>query len=875
MMAHLDLDDLFPHLGKVEVHASDVFTDRELESEALESSLRSQRAALDAGTIGGTERRNVLTYFGTGGIGKTALSKRLQLWLQGALPDPHGWGPTPDIPIAATARVDLHLSGGNVDILQALVDIRTSFGAVKRSWPAFDLAFAAYWSAARPSQELPKSSKDDSSFGIAALELLGDVASHFELLEAMDVVAGVAGKLITVAVKQGRRSSQRRQAQRSFGGYEALLRKAATLPSSAEPHYDFAASLAALLSVELNDDPTAIPLTVVFIDTFERIQDSGSEAEALVNQLVYSMPYTLFVITGRNQVTWHHADKTHLPRRGPLTWPGLVVPSTVNPRQHLVEHLSPPDRRRLITLVRDREQLPVSDEVVEQLVIASGGLPLYLDLAADKARWIKANGGGAVTIDHVTGSLEKLVVSVLNDVPKDEQRALRAACLLPYFDTRLIAAGAGVEHGAAERAAHRGLVASNDHPIYGYRVHDEVRQAIRTAPHTIAGGWSEKDWAVAATRMIDEVRHRYSAASRDDDARLSLENAALAISLLCATTEATEPDWLAKAMVHGPSVGALAPLLPTATSNAIGQAYLDFVTAKSPSIRPEESVSLLRSIADGSTALANIARRHLAYKLREASRYDEAIAEFEILIAKQPGVQVNVAQRATTLATARRFSEALDAAQGLEPLRERRLLAEIDFAHGHTDGYVATRTEYIEWLRSGNRQKEWIESVGGLARYRVLIDEAETTETANEHLAHAREVGHTTAAKDALGSLALLAVGNAPLVDQYCEELERLEALNSFDPLTGRLVLPRLLQAHLDADLDRLERLRARVESKDGTRGREWIPHEFLFADAGVALRTRVATDWLEPVESVRDRWRALFDAFYRRRGIEHPPANR
>ena len=65
--------------------AADLFTDRGAEHEALERALVRHADHVLAGTatLSDAARRNVLTFYGIGGIGKTELSRRLERWVLG------------------------------------------------------------------------------------------------------------------------------------------------------------------------------------------------------------------------------------------------------------------------------------------------------------------------------------------------------------------------------------------------------------------------------------------------------------------------------------------------------------------------------------------------------------------------------------------------------------------------------------------------------------------------------------------------------------------------------------------------------------------------------------------------------------------------
>lgn len=92
----------------------------------------------------GVARDNLLTFYGLSGIGKTDLSKRLERWVNVELPTENGWGPPPANKVDATARIDLHDSAGQMNLLSALLTLRAAVGKLRARWPIFDLAFAAH-----------------------------------------------------------------------------------------------------------------------------------------------------------------------------------------------------------------------------------------------------------------------------------------------------------------------------------------------------------------------------------------------------------------------------------------------------------------------------------------------------------------------------------------------------------------------------------------------------------------------------------------------------------------------------------------------------------------------------------------------------------
>ena len=135
-----------------------------------------------------------------------------------------------------------------------------------------------------------------------------------------------------------------RAASRSLTEFDAFLQRCIDIPNPAEPHEEIAASIAALLTVEIDAmDPADRPLIVVFIDTFERLSvDPRRYGERLLNQLVHSLPHALFVITGRDSIDWFR-NRPELYRFGAEIWPSLIHDRPNMSSQHVLDNLSDRD----------------------------------------------------------------------------------------------------------------------------------------------------------------------------------------------------------------------------------------------------------------------------------------------------------------------------------------------------------------------------------------------------------------------------------------------------------------------------------------------------------------------------------------------------
>ena len=441
-------------------------------------------------------------------------------------------------------------------------------------------------------------------------------------------------------------------------------------------------------------------------------------SEAHLNMMIHFMPNVLFVLTGRDRLDWHKHTRADLPYRGSWTWPDLVPGARADPRQHLVGNLSRRDTKELIRRGRRLLQLSMSDEIVDELATASHGLPQYLELALEVAISIKDTGGGRqLEVADVTGSLDSLVMRVLDDIPADEQQAIRAACLFRIFDTDLVATAAAVDNGCAERAVLRPMIASHDGERFPYRMHDAVRDAIRGTGHRAAGGWSKRDWQLAAGRAAMAARDLHDSAKKNEDNREVLDAIGIAIGLVCDQVTTLEhsssddySDWLSSAIAYSPSIQGLRSRIPGSSKTAYGQHVVDFITAKSIETPFEERLQLLRQIFDSDHPLRFLAGRHLGYTLRpSAGRWDDALAVFDELIRLSPS-EVNLRQRPITLSLARRFAAARDAAEGTDAIGDINRVAE--YAHGRPRRYFDEIDNIMEKFRATGHQREYLEEQG-------------------------------------------------------------------------------------------------------------------------------------------------------------------
>lgn len=852
-------------------HAGELFTDRESESAAFESSLQAFHVYLrDSQDIGST-RNNLLTFYGVGGVGKTSLSRRMEAWVRNELPLENGWGPRPSTKVQTTLRVDLHGSQGVLDVVPFLLSLRRALTAVQRSWPTFDLAFAAYWSATHPNEDLP-TYDGGQDFSDVVSETITNVLSD---LGAAATGTGLGLRSMRRLIAEVRKRHHRRLAFAAFEGFADFMQMCVDEPTVTDPRFDIAADIAGLLAWEMSNLPEP-PLFVAFIDTAERLKlDPRRVSESHLNRIVHNMPNVLFVVTGRDMIDWYDDGRLDLRHRGPAVWPGLLPGATTEPRQHRVGKLSPNDTRAVIVRAREQDHLPIPDEVVSQLVVASGGLPQYLELARQVATNIRDRSAREVRVEDVTGSLDSLVIRVLEDVPPDEQQAIRAACLFQTFDVPMAAAAADVDEGTAERAVLRPMVDHADDSQATYRIHDEIRRSIRAAGSRVVSGWSERDWKSAASRAAAEAKRRHDAAKSIDDHTSVIEAIALAVSVLCEIEVPLEPasiasydDWLAQAIVYGPSLQAFGSKLPTTSQTDYGCGVLGFINGKSPEVPMLERIELLRAVfAMHGHPLAIPAGRHLAYTLKNLSRWDEALKVVEEVIAVRPS-PVHLRQPAQILSSARRFLQAQATTEriGVEAAVVRRTER---YAHGDPEVYFSEIEEKLTALQAAGRQREAIEDTGILWQRRAFFGRDFDLAEFRRFQEDVERIGHITALRDCLLIEVLERLGDADDIELALRRLRYLDGLQN-EVFGFRFALAELVDAITLGDWARVDRLRDEIVTIPSERGRSWIPIECMMAAVGRPVPV-APTEWVEPVEVVEARWANYLAAHLMRHGVAPP----
>ncbi|MEU1540329.1 tetratricopeptide repeat protein [Actinacidiphila glaucinigra] len=725
--------------------ATELFTNRVDEHTAFTTALQHHvnRVLDGSATLGVTARRNVMTFYGVGGIGKTELARRLESWCVGGSADPAGWSEVPRLgrPLS-TVRTDFHGSR-TVNPADIVLRLRAAAAGRRRRFPAFDLGLAAWWSLARPGMPLPDLSAGGFDVREQITDTLNDILSDVGAGFGLAPLTARTGIRIVEAVRENRLRSR---TVRECTPLLHVLNQAQQDPSEY-----VAATLAGLLSWDIeNLSPSQRPVTVAFADAAEYIQGEDRTQERLFNRIVHLTPGTLWVVTSRNRLDW---DAPHLqqilPASGPHVWPGLRLGAEHDPRQHLVGNLSDADVEQYLRAASGVAGTPELPEgVINNIRAGSHGLPLYLSLSISVARSLRGN-----TMDESSfgGPLPELATRVFANLPRDERDLARAASLLPRFDEELIARASGETVGDAHRLCQRTLVTRDDHPLFPYRLHDAVRSAIAHEPISNPGAWAPGDRREMAAKLLTALRDRSDALLGNSERRLDVLEMAAS---LCAGQDMAA-HWLADALSDIPGFAKTAERLPNPGSATwVGQLSGIYEAWRRGRGR-RDRISYLEDFL-AQPLLPDIRRRaslRLAYVYRDGD-FDDALRVLRELLAADPDSELVRYQVARTLHTMGEYEE-LERHLDRYPLRDsttsQRIRSDLAFDRGFLDEAILGPTVRAGILRAQGKHRVALENESSALWRRTLHDRS-TPQECEAVLADADRFGEVLSMRTALAA---------------------------------------------------------------------------------------------------------------------------
>ncbi|WP_030019404.1 hypothetical protein [Streptomyces monomycini] len=832
-------------------------------------------------------RRNVLTFYGVGGIGKTTLSRKLEAALAAAADDDHrpaqwdqpAW---PAHPRLLPVRIDLARSAGT-DFERLVLTVRLALAAgVGRPLPAFDLALRRYWEHHHPGEPLEEYLRRGGLAGRFGKALpqqmrsaLGDAAAALALPGSVATAVGqVTGALV-------RALRERRQSVRALAGCARLADLLETEPDlealSYYPH------LLAYELAQLPADKAVVP--VVLLDTFEDTGDrTHRDLERLIQRVVWLMPNAFFVITGRSRLQWADAAlEGQLDWTGPQAWPGLeaaavpharTAPDAGRTRQMLIGDFSPEDCDDYLArrLTRDDEPL-IGAELRQVITRRSHGLPLYLDLAVMRFLEIR-RGGRAPEPADFEYDFPALIARTIRDLTPDERHVLRSVSLLAAFDVPLATRAAGLAHeAAAVRLSERPFVREDVFGLWPFHLHALIRSTLRSADDQTDDAWTARDWQQAAQRAFTALGEQWATGTAGG--RLLLVGC-LRQGLVLARDFRLDLGWLCEAAWRYIADSVWEPLAPPAPDNGTNTALqtpadalvetLSALARRQHEHRERTAERLSAVIRAGllPADLAEMAVYYLAKAQRDLGR----------TAASRTGMQ-RVADGGGRLAPAARrglahlarlagdFPTALAAAEHLGwEGRHYRVEGDVHWPQGDMDraaaAYAAARTEAEEHGVAGER------ATAQAQRAFVLAFTDPSRADDEIHLAEQLLTGLDLRATALTTKIAVVvrAAGTRMDLDDHAARLRadiRLAGL-AFVEATLDLALAFHHavvnnRTALGADIARL---------REATRGGDYayyVDIAHFMADLPLAEQDASSAQWLDGAQTARTRWKALVTA--------------
>ncbi|MCF3105453.1 ATP/GTP-binding protein [Streptomyces roseoverticillatus] len=883
-MAGRDLRALFSTNDRG-LSTAEAFTNRERQWELVAAALgehlqRTADASFDVEDLE-APRDNVTVFHGVGGVGKTTLSRKLELSLASAEHRPAQWGePTWAGERVLPIRIDLSRAAGT-DFERVVLAIRLALaGAVGRPLPAFDLALRRYWEHNHPGESLEEYVRRSGLRGKFA-ELLPQQmqAAVGEVVGALELpgFVGAAVGQVTGAVVRALR--ERRQTVRALAG---CLRLADLL--EAEPDLDALSYYPHLLAWELARlPPKKRVVPVILFDTFEDIGDrTHRDFERLLQRVVWLMPNALFIISGRARLQW--ADEGlqgQLDFTGPLAWPGLAardIPpahtAAVGGRQVLVGDFAPEDCDDYLArrLSRDGQPL-ISPDIRAVITARSHGLPLHLDLAISRFLELR-RAGRTPTADDFDHAFGALIARTLSDLTADERHVLRSVALLDAFDLTLATRAAGLAHqAAAQRLSERPLVDENPYGLWPYSLHGAIRTAIRTAADHTDDRWTTADWTRAAERAFAALGDQWT--STLAPSRILLIGC-LRQGLRLARDHRLGLGWLAEAAwaYVGDSIWEpLAPPTPdepdSSGMHTAADALVELLSAlarRQHEHRERTADRLAAVIGTGllPDELTEMATYYLAKAQRDLGRSDASRTGMQY-VAAGGGRLAPAARRglAHLARLAGDFPTALDTTRTLGwEGRHHRVLGDIWWTQGAMDhataAYEAARAEAEQHGIAGERATAQAQ----LAFVTAFTDPTRADDELD--LAHHLLSGLDLRATTLTTKIAALIrdAGTTTDLDTRAHLLRTEISVGGLASAEATLELGLAFHhAILDAG-DALDAALARLEEL--TQGGDYAYYTdivYFMADRSIPARPGPPARWLDGEDVTRDRWRSLVTA--------------
>lgn len=356
---------------KSNIPAQRQFTDREEPQESFKKALENINE----------KEYSILTYYGVGGVGKSSLQKHLKSHHLDNNPNNiYSW-------------VDFDIQA-NRFIHKALRVLAQNFKSkYKIKFTAFDIAYIIYWSKAFPDHDIKKDGLpflDEGSILSDAVDTLSDAGG----------LINVAFRLVTyVAEKLTEHSFDKtlQQELRNLNKLEA---------------YEIEKKLSIFFACDIDNYKKNNPThnIVIFFDTYEALwEQNRSEAKFFVidewiRDFITELPHILFVICGREKIRWAEIESE---------W-------ETDLNQHILGNLSKDDIKSFLNSCN-----LTNENIQNEIIKSSSGLPYYLDLCVDTYFQIIDSGEIPTVEEFKELEKEKIFERFMRYLSLEEQETLK------------------------------------------------------------------------------------------------------------------------------------------------------------------------------------------------------------------------------------------------------------------------------------------------------------------------------------------------------------------------------------------------------------------------------------------------------------------
>ena len=334
--------------------ANKIFTDRKEPRAVFAEAVAEMVAAEDE-----EHSRQIVSFYGKGGIGKTSLLKQLMEESQDAV-----YALYPKVRFHnVSINLEAYDYANPINILTAIRSMVSGDGSL------FDYALMQYYAKARVSMEEIKTKNSFLSSPLIGVinEAIGVCTASASIPQALleksfDLIKDVHFKI------KYKDDIQEIAELNEFEIFERL------------PYY---------LGLCISHSAEKGVLHILFVDSYESFcartagTVSSVSSTAWFQELFLSCEKVLFVVGSRDRIDWEKEDEE---------W-GLYL------NQHFLSNLSDEDCRWFL------EQVPVADDgsIIQEIIRHAGGVPLYLDLCVDLYE-DAVNNGRTMEFSHFNGS---------------------------------------------------------------------------------------------------------------------------------------------------------------------------------------------------------------------------------------------------------------------------------------------------------------------------------------------------------------------------------------------------------------------------------------------------------------------------------------